>query len=116
MHAVWTQLHNFSYSTDCHNVHLNGLQEPMPTESIVLNMRKEYWQNLVFMDFFLHGNRRDKQIGDRRRIQKPHEEQVHSTVSYRIAVMQNIISHLTTILQSTMHHRTTVVHSTSPFW
>jgi len=39
------------------------------------------------MDFFLHGNRRDKQIGDRRRIQKPHEEQVHSTVPYRIVKM-----------------------------
>ena len=66
------------------------------------------------MDFFLHGNRRDKQIGDRRSIQKPHEEQVHSTVP-RSVVLQHIISHLTAILQSIMHHRTPVVLSTSPF-
>ena len=67
------------------------------------------------MDFFLHGNRRDKQIGDRRRIQKHHEEQVHNTVTYKTVVMQNIISHLTAILRSTMHHRTPVVYSISPF-
>ena len=66
------------------------------------------------MDFFLHGNRRDKQIGDRRRIQKPHEEQVQSTVP-RTVVLQRIISHLTAILQSTMYHRTPVLHSNSPF-
>jgi len=63
------------------------------------------------MDFFLHGNRRGKQIGDRRRIQKPHEEQVHNTVTYRTVVLQHVISHLTEILQSTIHHRTPVIDS-----
>jgi hypothetical protein len=67
------------------------------------------------MDFFLHGNRRDKQIVDRKRIQKPHEEQVRGTVTLRTVVMQNIISHLTVTEQSTMHNRTSVLNSTSTF-
>jgi hypothetical protein len=51
------------------------------------------------MDFFLHGNRLDKQIGDRGRIQNPREEQVHGTVPYRTVVMQSTISHLMIKLQ-----------------
>lgn len=65
------------------------------------------------MDFFLPGNRLDKQIADRRRIQNPHEEQVHGTVPCRTVVMQNMISQLTVSLRSTTHHRKSAVHNTS---